>query len=175
MPSAAALVRLAAGRVMRMGSVHEARYLDAPEHELLGVGREVDLVGDIGHAEPRHVEIDERDGHHERHESTSEVADEAAELSILLRREALLEEAHDVSEHIDMLARDRPDGQRAHEALPVARKPGGARQSLEIAQEATEMRGVDRAVGEEQELVRGVEAGDVLGPSPPRAPTRARA
>ena len=34
---------------------------------------------------------------------------------------------------------------------------------------------VDRAVGEEQELVRGVEAGDVLGPSPPRAPTRARA
>jgi len=50
-------------------SVHEAGYLDViAEPERLRVRREAYLVGDIGHAEERHVVVDERDGHHQRHE-----------------------------------------------------------------------------------------------------------
>ena len=43
------------------------------EHELLGVRREVDLVGDVGHVEPRHVVIDEGDGHDQRDQAMGKV------------------------------------------------------------------------------------------------------
>src|SRR5258705_5285532 len=140
----------------------QSRSLDViAEHELLGVRREVDLVGDVGYVEPRHVVIDEGDGHDQRDQAMGKVLDEVAELELFAGGEPLLEKSHDVLEYVDVLARGRRDGERPHEAFLVAGEPLRAGQAREIAEETPQLRVVDRAVGEEEELVRGVEGHDV--------------
>ena len=60
-----------------------------------------------------------------------------------------------------MLARGSRDGERLHEARLVPGEPLRAGQALEIAEEPSQLRVVDRTVREEEELVRGVEGHDV--------------
>jgi len=51
------------------------------EHQLLGVGAQIDLIADVRHVEAGDVVIDQRDGHDQRHEPARVVVDQREQSS----------------------------------------------------------------------------------------------
>src|SRR5262249_46810371 len=149
-PSGSGAGRLGAGSTRRVGMVrgraalagapgqdtYNARAPQEPapvrlgvvaEHELGGGRGEIDLFGDAGDAEPAHVVVDERDGHDEGHEAAPEGLDQPEQLAPVVGAEAVREDAQDVPEHVDVLARRGGGGWGPHEGgggIRRARRPG---------------------------------------------------
>ena len=121
------------------------------------VRREIMLAQQVRIPELSDIVIDQRHRHDERHQPSPELVDDRQQLLLLIGADHLLEIAHHVHEHIDVLLDGRFQAHGCHEQLLVA-----IHQLVYIAfpgsgDQAPHFPAVLLAVGHQQQLVRRVE------------------
>lgn len=115
--------------------------------------------------------LEQGDRHDQGDQAATVLGDHLGQLGSLVAAERTLEEAGHVLQQVGVTATGGADGQRGHEADTVRGQDVGAKTRSGGGHEPAEPRLGARAVGEERELVGGVE-GDQVARSWPRAGER---